>query len=500
MFAGLDIGNTNAKFSIYYHDGRVFAETSERYAQSETPNRISAENVWKTICRIVRKAAAQLETGQNISAMAVTTFGEAVIPIDRNGKILCDSFAGNAVEGEAELKQILLHISRERIWEITGLLPHRRFPLVKILWYRQHTGIYEKAYKFLQMEDFVLYKLTGNYVVSNSSASRSMAYDRKKHCWSGELLKIAEIDEDKLPEIIPSGSFAGIICTSALKELGLSGKIKMYAGGHDQMCNAVGSGILDSNALLNCSGTVECISGVADVKAGENMRTKLSLQLLPFPMENKTFYFWAPVSGCSSLDWEARILNQLPSVSAGGPEEMGEIHTAMQKRCTKNPARVITIPYFTGRNYPDISDKAKSVIWGMELSTEDWEIYQSLMEGIAFEIRICRDRLRLLLTDIQEVTAAGGGAKSDYWLQMKSNILGCALRRLRHAQSGTMGCMLLAAVGEGYYTSLAEASEVCIKTGKIFYPEPQYKILYDKKYNQYLELRNCVSAIQQENR
>lgn len=498
MFAGLDIGNTNAKFSIYYNDGRVFAETFERYTQAETPNRISAENVWKTICRIVRKAAAQLATGQNITAMAVTTFGEAVIPVDKNGKILCDSFAGNVVEGEAELKQILLHISRERIWEITGLLPHRRFPLVKILWYRQHTGIYRKAYKFLQMEDFVLYKLTGNYVVSDSLASRSMIYDRKKHCWSGELLKIAEIDEDKLPKIIPSGSFAGTVCTSALAELGLSGKIKMYAGGHDQMCNAIGSGILDSNTLLNCSGTVECISGVAALETGENMRTKLSLQLLPFPMENKTFYFWAPVSGCPSLDWEVRILNQLPSVPTGGMGEIGKLHASMQKQCSKKPVRVITIPYFTGRNYPDVSDRAKSVIWGVELSTEAWEIYQSLMEGIAFEVRICRDRLRPLLKEAQEIIAVGGGANSDYWLQMKSNILGCTLKKPHHAQSGTMGCMLLAAVGEKYYESLAEASEVCIRTGKIFYPEPQYKMLYDEKYNQYLELRNCVSAIQQE--
>lgn len=498
MFAGLDIGNTNAKFSIYYHDGRVLVETSERYNRAEPPERLSAENVWKTICNIVRKAAAQLTTGQKIKAMAVTTFGEAVIPVDRNGKVLCDSFTGNAEEGEAELKQILLHISRERIWEITGLLPHRRFPLVKILWYKQHTEIYGKTYKFLQMEDFVLHKLTGNYVVSDSSASRSMAYDRKAHCWSGELLEIAEIDECKLSEIIPSGSFAGTICASAMEELGLSGKIKMYAGGHDQMCNTVGSGIFDSHALLNCSGTVECISGVTDIGTGENVRTKLSLQLLPFPMENKTFYFWAPVSGCSSLDWEARIFNQLPSVSAGGLEEMGKIHTAMQKRCTKTPVQLITIPYFTGRNYPDISDKAKSVIWGMKLTTEAWEIYQSLMEGIAFEIKICRDRLKLLLTDTQEITAVGGGAKSDYWLQMKSNILGCTLRRLSHAQSGTMGCMLLATVGEGYYTSLTEAAEVCIKTEKIFYPEPQYKILYDEKYNQYLELRNCISAMQQE--
>lgn len=65
-----------------------------------------------------------------------------------------------------------------------------------------------------------------------------------------------------------------------------------------------------------------------------------------------------------------------------------------------------------------------------------------------------------------------------------------AVVRPEHRQSGTMGAMLLAAVGTGYYKNLTEAARVCIKAKRTFYPNEQRRRLYKAKFDKYCEFRN----------
>lgn len=490
MYAGLDVGTTAVKFSVYNREGELYGEASEGYMQSIVPNRLSADAVWEATQHVIRAVTDKLPYDIHIQGMAVSAFGETVIPVDKNGRVLCESFIGNAVEGAMELKQILKQMPENEIWEITGLVPHRKFSAVKILWYRQHSSLYNQTYKFLLMEDFILYRLTGNFVLSDSSASRSMAYDRKNGSWCSKMLEAAEVEMSKLSVIVPSGSYVGTVKPGICERLGLRGGIRVFAGGHDQMCNILGAGIADSGTILNCSGTVECVSCVVEARRAESLREGLTLQLSPYPIAEKNLVFWAPVAGCSSLDWAARFISGM-AFSGKDMHKLKELHMELQRRCSKEPGKLMSTPYFTGRNYPDIAVGAQSSVTGINLYTEGWEFYQSVMEGIAFEIRVCLEKMRYIPAGFQKkMIAVGGGSQSDYWLQMKANITGNEVIRLGHMQSGTKGCMLLAAVGDGGYTDLQEAMKVCIKQKDIFYPEDYYGERYQEKYHKYLEFRD----------
>jgi len=340
------------------------------------------------------------------------------------------------------------------------------------------------------MEDFILYRLTGNFMLSDSSASRSMAYDRKNGGWCNKMLEAAEIEMSKLSVIVPSGNYVGTVQHSICELLGLHGGIRVFAGGHDQMCNILGSGIIDSGTVLNCSGTVECVSCVVNARRAESLREGLNLQLSPYPMAEMKLVFWAPVAGCSSLDWAARFVSGM-AFSGKDMHKLTELHMELQRRCSKEPGKLMSTPYLTGRNYPDIAVSAQCTVTGINLYTEGWEFYQSIMEGVAFEIRVCLEKMQYFPAGFQKrMIAVGGGAQSDYWLQMKANITGNEVIRLGHTQSGTMGCMLLAAVGDGAYTDLSKAMKVCIKQKDIFYPEDYYRDRYHEKYHKYLEFRD----------
>lgn len=113
------------------------------------------------------------------------------------------------------------------------------------------------------------------------------------------------------------------------------------------------------------------------------------------------------------------------------------------------------------------------------------------MEGITFEDKICIEKFLPYKNNQQEINilASGGGSNSEYWMQMKANIFGKNIVKLCHNESGTMGAMIFAAIGEGYYSSFHHAFQQCIKIKEIYRPDSAISEMYDEKYNNYLVFR-----------
>lgn len=483
--AGIDIGTTNTKMTVYNEIGAELAHASYSY-----PNRsvhsIPADSIWDAVLNCISAITKQLSPGDRIDALAVSSFGESLVAIDPKVRPLSDIILRTAENGEEELSSILNDIPEKEITGITGLFPHKRFSLVKMKWYKDHTDIYEKAYKFLTIDSYIIFMLTKTFFASESTAWRTMAYDLSSSSWSKKLLDAAQIDSAKLPEVLPAGSFCGVCQNSLSANYRLLAGTKVYTGGHDQLCNAIGSGLTESH-LLNCSGTVECVSSVINF-IGEEEKNRLKLQQVRYPAdEGKYFSFWAPVAGCSSLDWCLRFL--MSDKFSKTPK--ATLHKEIQSLCRTEPTQLMAAPYFNGRGFPDILSSARGIIKGFTFHTSPIDFYQGIMEGITFEDKICIEKFLPYKNNQQEINilASGGGSNSEYWMQMKANIFGKNIVKLCHNESGTMGAMIFAAIGEGYYRSFRQAFQQCIKIREIYRPDSAISEMYDEKYNSYLVFR-----------
>lgn len=131
----------------------------------------------------------------------------------------------------------------QKIFEITGLPPNELYGLPKYMWLNRNTDAVKRAEAILFYEDFVGYMLTGQRKVSYSSAARSMAFDIRKMEWSKELLKLAGIRAEQMSEPVKPCTVIGAILPETAKELHLSPDMMLVAGGHDQSCAALGSGL-----------------------------------------------------------------------------------------------------------------------------------------------------------------------------------------------------------------------------------------------------------------
>ena len=242
-FAGLDVGTSGAKLLVYDLDGAILFTASRKYEELGSGGRreLNPETVMKNVKEVLREAGENCP--EKIEAMAVTSLGESVVCLDKEGRVLANSMLTGDPRGIEEIKEIIETMGDQKIFEITGLPPNELYGLPKYMWLNRNTDAVKRAEAILFYEDFVGYMLTGQRKVSYSSAARSMAFDIRKMEWSKELLKLAGIRAEQMSEPVKPCTVIGAILPETAKELHLSPDMMLVAGGHDQSCAALGSGL-----------------------------------------------------------------------------------------------------------------------------------------------------------------------------------------------------------------------------------------------------------------
>ena len=114
---------------------------------------------------------------------------------------------------------------------------------------------FNRVYKWLDVKEFLICKLTGKFVMTQDYAFATLLYDirKGKEGWSQEICKIYGVNIEHLPTIIKSTDIVGGITEKAAKELGLKEGTPVFGGGGDASLIGVGAGAVelgDTHILL----------------------------------------------------------------------------------------------------------------------------------------------------------------------------------------------------------------------------------------------------------
>ena len=149
---------------------------------------------------------------------------------------------------------------------------------------------------------------------------------------------------------------------------------------------------------------------------------------------------------------------------------------------------VMVLPQFGSAGNPDLSMDARGTITGLTIHTKAEEIYRAILEGMAFQMYLSYERLKKLGTRMNRIVATGGGAASELTLQIRADVFNMKVVSLENEESGTVGCMLMAATGTGAYPSLEEGIRRAVKIRKEFLPDPVMHEYYEEKFAKYKTL------------
>ena len=457
-YIGVDIGTTNIKAAAYCPDrsdppNMLLHEsepTPKTYPSGTEIYEYDADALFETCVRVLARLTARLEH-PHIRAIAVSSMAESGVLLDRENRPLSTSIAWFDPRTLPQAEALSAMLGREHIYKITGQLCSNKFGITKLLWYRQNRPeLFAGAQHWLSINDYMLYRLSGELVCDYSIASRTMAFDIRALRWSDELLSAAQLPRSMFPQAVPGATKVGTLRPEITAALGLHEPPAVVTGGHDHACAAVGAGTIVPGSVLDSMGTSEV--AVFPIDRAITSPTLYAAQANIYPHCSDTLYrVLTSIQACgASMNW---FLATLGSEIAKEAAAAGiDAYTRLQEvaeACRECPD-LQYYPFLRGsQKHPD----AGGVFFGFHDCHTTAHFSKALLDGLCCEFFYQTSLLTSALgQDVKTITAVGGPTRSSYLMQRKATISGVEMRCPDCQESAAFGAALLGSVGCGDQT------------------------------------------------
>lgn len=482
---GVDIGGTGCKCVAFREDGRQLAISYLEYPNPPGKVNLDAGVLRDSVFSVIEQCVKTLPDRQQVVAITVSSFGESFVPVDRDGEPLTDVILYFANSESDEFDRLTESIGKEKIMEITRILPDASYSLAKIL-YTQKTAA-KPVWKYLFVANYLSFCLSGNAVCDHSLACRSLLFDVKQNCWSEELLRAAGVDVQQLPEVKNAGAVVGDLLPSLAEKFGLPETVKIINGCHDQIVNALGAGVHSCGEAVNTSGTCECIAPLFAQMPGLDF-IQDNYACVPY-LDGLGYVTYAyNISGGSVVRWYRDALAS--HLRQQAKEENCSIYDLLNRVCPQEPTGLLVLPFLQGMGgTPDVDPYATGLIAGLTTNTTLPQIYRAILEGLCFEMQYNLERIGKGGVNPSCLYACGGGARSAIWLQIKADVWGREIIPVLTEETGALGSAILG------FAAIEEAESVCglakkfVQHGKVITPDMEKHAYYQKQYEKYKALR-----------
>ena len=498
-----DLGTTGNKATLFSFNGELKASVLYEYPVSYPHDgwvEQDPEDFWKAVCvstkQLLEKSgvagnevAALCFSGQMMGCLLVDSKGSPLRPMI----IWADTRAGQ----QADFMEKKLGM--EYVYRTTGHRISASYSAAKLLWVRDNEeNIYSRAAKMLHAKDYIIYKLTGNFVTDYSDASGTNLFDLVKKTWDEKIIKELGIDASLLPEPHPSSDKAGGISRQAAHETGLSEGTPVIMGGGDGSCACVGAGVVSEGSAYNVLGSSSWISlaGTAPVYDPQ-MRTFNWVHLDPSlytpcgTMQAAGYsYNWYK----NTLCYEEIAMGQQSGESPYKFIDSGILSSA------PGANGLIYQPYLLGERSPRWDHDARGALIGLSVSTAKGDISRAILEGVAFNLKIILNILEQgAATGINNIVLIGGGAKGDVWLQILSDVWQKTLTvPVLREEATSLGAAVCGGIGIGAFKDYTIINKFN-RTEKTIEPNPalaeRYEMLFSIFDESYNNLKNTYKRL-----
>ena len=145
-------------------------------------------------------------------------------------------------------------------------------------------------------------------------------------------------------------------------------------------------------------------------------------------------------------------------------------------------------PYLSGERTPHGDANIRGSFIGLSGMHTEADMARAVLEGITFSLYDSIAYLRETGKNISEIVAIGGGAQSEFWLQLQADIFNADIKSLRNAEGPSMGAAMIAAYGLGWFESLEDCIEQFIEYGAVYHPDAEHHQRYQQFYDLYQQV------------
>ncbi len=490
-FLGIDLGTGSCKSVVVDARTRILGFGLSGYSGGDVREQ-NAESMPEAVAASMIAAIADAGVkGSNCAGLSLGGALHGIMAVDAHGIPLTGVMTwadGRAVAKSDRVKG--MPISSE-LYRACGCPVHPTYPLYKILWLREERpAIFCKSSRFISAKEYVLQRITGEYMVDYSLAAGTGLLNIHKLQWEPQALQLAGIAEDRLSTLCSPTTVHHGLDPLFASRTGLQKDVPVAVGSSDAANSSLGAGAVlpgQATCMLGTSGALRVFahSPVLDSKA----RTWC------YAVDETHWLVGGAINnGGVALSWLKDILNQgfrhLP------PEALLSFEDVLNlaAKAGAGAGGLICLPFIAGERSPNWNANARAAFFGMTLDHNAVHLSRALLEGIAFRLRSVDEALAEAGCHIDHIIASGGFVKSEFWLQLVSDVLNRELTVPKWGETSSLGAAfwaILAVGGNKSLESLAAAAEM----DRSLSPDPGNVSVYSRLYSLYRKLYRCASAL-----
>lgn len=500
-----DLGTTGNKASLYDSEGQVLASSFYGYG-TEYPRvnwvEQNPEDWWKAVCASTNQLLSEARVSpEDIACISFSGQMMGCVMVDREVRPLRNAIIWADQRGVEEAKVLIEKVGMEETYHITGHRASASYSGAKIMWVRNHQPeIFARAYKFLHAKDFIVARLTGNFVTDYSDASGMNLYDLKAKDWSDEILEALDLDRAQLPELHASTDVVGEVSGKIAGELGLAPGTPVVIGGGDGCCAAVGAGVVYEGSAFNYIGSSSWI-GIATREPiyDPALRTFNWVHLVPDMFHpNGTMQ-----AAGGSYQWLRDVFCE-PEKETAAKMKLSP-YELMNLQAEKSPPganNLLFFPYLLGERAPRWNPKARGVYFGLTMQHTRADIIRATLEGITFNLRVILEAFEEQGAKVDTMRVIGGGARGRTWQQIMADIYERPILRPGLLEEATsMGAAIAGGIGVGIFPDFSVAEALTPIVDRIM-PDPEVKPVYEglyrlfnQCYEAFVPLYDCLAEL-----
>ena len=467
-----DVGTTAVRTIVFDVEGTIVGKAYQEYPTATPSPGIVEQNPedwWSALKTSAKRAFALSRIDpKSVAGIGVITQRATVAPVDKNAGVLypamtwMDDRSSPSADAIAEQHP-------------------QRGEMYKILWLKDNLpDVFKKAYKFVTVDAYLYYKLTGNFV-SDFTNSAYGPLDIKKLRWSDELSDASKILIEKLPSLLPAGKIAGELLPEAAGEVGLVAGTPVVVGGGDQQCSALGLNAISSGIIKATTGTGTFIDVVIDEPLFDLYDPFTKTFSIPHVIPNK-WAFEAVLPGTGLMyRWfrDQFCLREVETARATGLDAYDIVNL---EAASVNPGSdgLIVIPLFMF---------SRGIIWGLSFSHTKGHVARAILESSGYGMMFFLEVMDGQDIKVSEIRVDGGGVRSRLWRQIQADITGKPIVLTRAVEdAGALGAAILTGYGVGLYKTINEAVDAMVKVTEKIDPIPENREAYASIYPKFTDM------------
>ena len=435
----IDQGTTSSRSIIFDINGEI-----EQVAQEEYPLifpndgwvEIDPEALYKSVISTLN----QLDL-KGVKFGGITNQRETTIIWDKNTlEPIYNAIVWQDRRTSDYCSEIATDDNKSIVKEKTGLLIDSYFSATKIKWILDNVEDARAKAKagelcFGTVDTYLMYRLSAGEVFKTdiTNASRTMLFNINTLTWDDALLKLFDIPETILPEVVHSDS-----CFGSMSKLG---DITIHAVLGDQQAALFGQGCLEKGQLKSTYGTgCFIMSNVGDkpIHSDDGLLTTIG-----YSLNGKVYYAieGSIYASGTTVQWLRDNLQFF--------DKSDQSETYLNRNGNAN--NVLFIPAFTGLGAPYWKSEIRASFHGITRDTSRTDLINAAFNSVTYQTKDIIDCLLRSGIEIESLNIDGGMVANKTFVQQIANLLNIEVSVPENSESTARGVAVLAGVASKTY-------------------------------------------------